>query len=388
VDPDEAERVVGCDANRKLPLQAAREAITLLKNRDNLLPLNPHTIKRIAVIGPNANRSLLGGYSGVPKHNVTVLDGIKAKVGGRIQVLYSEGCKITRGGSWNQDEVVPGNPDEDSKQIAASLRVARRADVIVLAIGGNEQTSREAWNRNHLGDRTSLDLIGRQEALVKALLATGKPVIVLLFNGRPLSINYVSQHVPAILECWYLGQETGRAVADVLFGDHNPGGKLPITIPRSAGHLPAFYNHKPSARRGYLFDEVSPLYPFGYGLSYTSFALKNVRLARKRIRRNGSTRVLVDVTNIGNRAGTEVVQMYIRDRVSSVTRPVKELKGFSKITLAPGETKTIALEITAESLAFYDVDMKYGVEPGEFEIMVGNSSRDSDLVKVILKVEE
>jgi beta-glucosidase len=258
----------------------------------------------------------------------------------------------------------------------------------VLAIGGNEQTSREAWNRNHLGDRTSLDLIGRQEALVKALLATGKPVIVLLFNGRPLSINYVSQHVPAILECWYLGQETGHAVADVLFGDHNPGGKLPITIPRSAGHLPAFYNHKPSARRGYLFDEVSPLYPFGYGLSYTSFALKNVRLARKRIRRNGSTRVLVDVTNIGNRAGTEVVQMYIRDRVSSVTRPVKELKGFSKITLAPGETKTIALEITAESLAFYDVDMKYGVEPGEFEIMVGNSSRDSDLVKVILKVEE
>ena len=388
VDPDEAERVVGCDANRKLPLQAAREAITLLKNRDNLLPLNPHTVKRIAVIGPNANRSLLGGYSGVPKHNVTVLDGIKAKVGGRIQVLYSEGCKITRGGSWNQDEVVPGNPDEDSKQIVASLRVARRADVIVLAIGGNEQTSREAWNRNHLGDRTSLDLIGRQEALVKALLATGKPVIVLLFNGRPLSINYVSQHVPAILECWYLGQETGHAVADVLFGDHNPGGKLPITIPRSAGHLPAFYNHKPSARRGYLFDEVSPLYPFGYGLSYTSFALKNVRLARKRIRRNGSTRVLVDVTNIGNRAGTEVVQMYIRDRVSSVTRPVKELKGFRKITLAPGETKTIALEITAESLAFYDVDMKYGVEPGEFEIMVGNSSRDSDLVKVILKVEE
>jgi beta-glucosidase len=209
VDPDEAERVVGCDANRKLPLQAAREAITLLKNRDNLLPLNPHTIKRIAVIGPNANRSLLGGYSGVPKHNVTVLDGIKAKVGGRIQVLYSEDCKITRGGSWNQDEVVPGNPDEDSKQIAASLRVARRADVIVLAIGGNEQTSREAWNRNHLGDRTSLDLIGRQEALVKALLATGKPVIVLLFNGRPLSINYVSQHVPAILECWYLGPGDG-----------------------------------------------------------------------------------------------------------------------------------------------------------------------------------
>ena len=388
VDPDEADRVVGCESNRTLALQAAREATTLLKNQDNLLPLNPRAIKRIAVIGPNANRSLLGGYSGVPGHNVTVLDGIKAKVGGRIQVLYSEGCKITREGSWNQDEVVPADATEDRRQIAASLKVARRADIIVLAIGGNEQTSREAWSLKHMGDRTSLDLIGRQDALVKALLATGKPVIVLLFNGRPLSINYVSQHVPAIVECWYLGQETGHAVADVLFGDHNPGGKLPITIPRSAGHLPAFYNHKPSARRGYLFDDVAPLYAFGYGLSYTSFALKNVRLTRSRIKRNGSTRVLVDVMNTGARAGTEVVQMYIRDRVSSVTRPVKELKGFRKVTLAPGEAKTIALDITPESLAFYDVDMKYRVEPGEFEIMVGNSSRDCDLEKVLLKVEE
>ena len=388
VDPDEADRVVGCESNRTLALQAAREATTLLKNQDNLLPLNPDAIKRIAVIGPNANRSLLGGYSGVPGHNVTVLDGIKAKVGGRIQVLYSEGCKITREGSWNQDEVVPADATEDRRQIAASLKVARRADIIVLAIGGNEQTSREAWNLKHMGDRTSLDLIGRQEDLVKALLATGKPVIVLLFNGRPLSINYVSQHVPAIVECWYLGQETGHAVADVLFGDHNPGGKLPITIPRSAGHLPAFYNHKPSARRGYLFDDVAPLYAFGYGLSYTSFALKNVRLTRSRIKRNGSTRVLVDVMNTGARAGTEVVQMYIRDRVSSVTRPVKELKGFRKVTLAPGEAKTIALDITPESLAFYDVDMKYRVEPGEFEIMVGSSSRDCDVEKVLLKVEE
>ena len=388
VDPDEADRVVGCESNRTLALQAGREAITLLKNQDNLLPLNPDAIKRIAVIGPNANRSLLGGYSGVPGHNVTVLDGIKAKVGGRIQVVYSEGCKITREGSWNQDEVVPADASEDRRQIAASLKVARRADIIVLAIGGNEQTSREAWSLKHMGDRTSLDLIGRQDALVKALLATGKPVIVLLFNGRPLSINYVSQHVPAIVECWYLGQETGHAVADVLFGDHNPGGKLPITIPRSAGHLPAFYNHKPSARRGYLFDDVAPLYAFGYGLSYTSFALKNVRLTRSRIKRNGSTRVLVDVMNTGARAGTEVVQMYIRDRVSSVTRPVKELKGFRKVTLAPGEAKTIALDITPESLAFYDVDMKYRVAPGEFEIMVGSSSRDCDVEKVLLKVEE
>jgi beta-glucosidase len=388
VDPDEAEEVVGREANRKLALQAAREAVTLLKNENDLLPLDLHSIQAIAVIGPNAHRSLLGGYSGVPKHNVTVLNGIKEKVSDRVNVLYSEGCKITLGGSWNQDEVTASDPDEDRRQIAQAIKVAKEADVIVLAIGGNEQTSREAWNLNHMGDRTSLDLIGRQDELVKAMLATGKPVIVFLFNGRPLSINYVSQNVPAIFECWYLGQETGHAIADVLFGDFNPGGKLPITIPRSAGHLPAYYNHKPSARRGYLFDDVSPLYGFGYGLSYTTFAIDNLRLTKKKISRDGSTRVQVDVTNTGLLAGTEVVQMYIRDLVSSVTRPIKELKGFKKVALQPGETETVSLEVTPELLAFYDVDMKHVVEPGEFEIMVGNSSRDADLQKVILKVEK
>ena len=388
VDPDEADRIVGCDRNRKLALEAARETITLLKNENNLAPLNLKKIKTIAVIGPNARRSLLGGYSGVPKHDVTVLDGIKARVGDRATVLYSEGCKITIGGSWNQDEVVASDPEEDRRQIAEAVEVAQQADVIVLAIGDNEQTSREAWNLNHMGDRTSLDLIGRQEELVKAMLATGKPVIVFLFNGRPISINYVAENVPVIFECWYLGQETGHAVADVLFGDYNPGGKLPITIPRSAGHLPAFYNYKPSARRGYLFDDVSPLFAFGYGLSYTTFAFKNVRLEKKKIKRDGSTRVLVDVTNTGKRAGAEVVQMYIRDLFSSVTRPIKELKGFQKVNFAAGETKTVAIDITPESLAFYDINMKYVVEPGDFEIMVGSSSRDGDLQKVILTVEK
>jgi beta-glucosidase len=386
VDPDEAARIVGCDANRKLALQAARETITLLKNENNFAPLNPAKLKTIAVIGPNANRSLLGGYSGVPKHNVTVLDGIKAKVGDRVKVLHSEGCKITVGGSWNQDDVTPSDPAEDRKQIAEAVEVAKQADVIVLAIGGNEQTSREAWNLKHMGDRTSLDLIGRQDELVKAMLATGKPVIVFLFNGRPLSINYVAENVPVIFECWYLGQETGHAVADVLFGDFNPGGKLPISFPRSAGHLPVFYNYKPSARRGFLFADVSPLFAFGYGLSYTKFEIKNLRLAKKKIGLKSSTQALMDVKNIGKRAGTETVQLYIRDLVSSVTRPVKELKGFEKISLQPGETKNVSLEITPESLAFYDVKMKYVVEPGEFEIMVGNSSCDCDLQKVILTV--
>ena len=386
VDPAEAERVVGCDANRELALQAARETITLLKNENNLAPLNPAKLKTIAVIGPNANRSLLGGYSGVPKHNVTVFDGIKAKVGDKVKVLYSEGCKITVGGSWQQDEVVFSDPAEDRKQIAEAVEVARQADVIVLAIGGNEQTSREAWSLKHLGDRTSLDLIGRQNELVDAMVATGKPVIALLFNGRPLSITHLKEKVPAIFECWYLGQECGHAVADVLFGDFNPGGKLPIGIPRSVGHLPVYYNHKPSARRGYLGDEVSALFPFGFGLSYTSFEIKNPRLKKKRIGVNGATQVSVDVTNTDKRAGTETVQLYIRDLVSSVTRPVKELKGFQKVFLQPGETKTVALDINPESLAFYDIHMKYVVEPGEFEIMVGNSSRNEDLQKAILMV--
>ncbi len=257
---------------------------------------------------------------------------------------------------------------------------------MVLAIGGNEQTSREAWNLNHMGDRPYLDLIGRQEELVEAIAATGKPVIVFLFHGRPNSIQRVAEKAAAIFECWYLGQETGTAVADVLFGSYNPGGKLPISVPRSAGHLPAFYNYKPSARRGYLFDDVTPLYPFGFGLSYTTFSISNVRLSKRRIASTGSAEVLADVTNTGARAGSEVVQMYIRDLVSSVTRPVKELKGFRRVDLEPGQTAAVRFEITPESLAFWDVNMKYRVEPGDFEIMVGNSSRDADLQKVTLTV--
>lgn len=386
VDPAEAEQVVGCAEHRALARQAARETITLLKNDGDVLPLAPAQLKTVAVIGPNANRSLLGGYSGAPKQNVTVLEGIKARLGSGVNVVHAEGCQITVGGSWQQDEVVASDPAEDRRQIAEAVAVARAADVIILAIGGNEQTSREAWSLKHMGDRTSLELVGRQDELVTAMVATGKPVVALLFNGRPLAITNLAQQVPAILECWYLGQECGHAVAEVLFGDCNPGGKLPISVPRSVGQLPIFYNHKPSARRGFLWDDAQPLFAFGYGLSYTTFRLDAVRLSKKRIDRRGTTRVLVDVTNTGNRTGTEVVQLYIRDRVSSVTRPVKELKGFQKVTLQPGETKTVTLEIGFASLAFYDVAMNYVVEPGEFEIMIGNSSRDCDLQPVVLTV--
>jgi beta-glucosidase len=386
VDPDEAARVVGAPDHRELALEAARESVILLKNEDGLLPLAATSLDTIAVIGPNANRSLLGGYSGVPSRDVSVYQGLHDKVAGEITVLYSEGCKITVGGSWNQDEVVLSDPEADRRAIAEAVSVAEQADVVVLALGGNEQTSREGWGKVHLGDRTRLDLIGRQQELFDAVKATGKPVVVLLFNGRPLSVGPLAEEADALLECWYLGQETGVAIADVLFGDFNPGGKLPISVPRSAGHLPVFYNHKPSARRGYLFDDVSPLYPFGFGLSYTTFSVEEVRLEAESISTGGATRVLASVKNTGRREGSEVLQLYVRDRVSSVTRPVKELKRFHRVVLGPGEAETVAFDITPACLAFHDVHLDYVVEPGEFELMVGTSSRDEDLQSLTLHV--
>lgn len=386
VVPEEIRNEAKLEGDRKIALTAARETVTLLKNEGGVLPVDISKVRSIAVIGPNANRRVLGGYSGVPKHYVTVLDGIKEKAGGRIKVLYSEGCRITVGGSWNDDAVVLPDPEENRRLIAEAAKTAAEADLVVLALGDTEQTSREAWSKTHLGDRADLELAGMQNDLVKAVLETGKPIVAFLFNGRPSSMNYVNRHVPAIFECWYLGQETGTAVADVLFGDYNPDGRLPMSIPRSAGHLPCYYNYKPSARRGYLFGDITPLYPFGFGLSYTTFAFKNVRLENATITTDGATQVLVDVQNTGKRAGKEVVQMYIRDVVSSVTRPVKELKGFSKISLEPGETRTVALTISPDQLSFTNIDMKYVVEPGDFEIMVGSSSRDEDLQKVVLHV--
>jgi beta-glucosidase len=387
VDPAEAERIVRDPSHRALALEAARKTITLLKNDRGVLPIDPGAIRTLAVIGPHADRVMLGGYSGVPLHASTVLQGIRERAPANVKVLYHEGCQITIGGSWSQDEVTPADPAESRRTIRRAADVAARADLVILAIGDNEQTSREAWAFNHLGDRASLDLVGQQDELIDAVAATGKPVVALLFSGRPASVRNLAAKAAAILELWYLGQETGRAVADVLFGDVNPGGKLPITIPRSVGHVPAYYNHKPSARRGYLFDSAEPLFAFGYGLSYTTFALANVRLDRGAIAVGESARLSVDVTNTGPRQGDEVVQLYIRDLVSSVTRPVKELKGFRRISLDPGETRTITFDVTPDHLAFYDIDMVYRVEPGEFRLMVGPSSRDRDLESVTLRVE-
>jgi beta-glucosidase len=386
VDPAEADRIVRDPAHRELALEAARKTITLLKNEARVLPLDPGKVRTIAVIGPNADRIMLGGYSGTPLRASTVLQGIRDRVAAGVDVLYHEGCKITIGGSWREDEVTPADPEENRRSIREAATIAARADVVILAVGDNEQTSREAWASNHMGDRASLDLVGEQDELVDAVAATGRPIVALLFSGRPASIRNLAEKAAAILELWYLGQETGPAVAGALFGDFSPGGKLPITIPRSVGHVPAYYNYKPSARRGYLFDSADPLFAFGYGLGYTTFAISDVRLDAPEIRPGESTRLLADVTNTGTRPGDEVLQLYIRDVVSSVTRPVKELKGFRRVSLAPGERRTVAFDVTPDHLAFYDIDMVFRVEPGEFRLMVGSSSRDEDLQTVMLTV--
>jgi beta-glucosidase len=387
VDPEKAKAYVGSEAHRPLAREAALQTVTLLKNENNIAPIDVSKVKHIAVIGPNANRFLLGGYSGIPKYFTTVFDGIREKAGNKVKVSYSEGCKITTTSGWNNDDVQLPKPEDDRKQIREAVALANTADVVILVIGQNEQTSREAWSKQHMGDRTDLDLIGRQNELVDAMVATKKPVIAFVFNGSPLSFNNLVQKVPTIFECWYLGQEMGHAVADVLFGDYNPGGKLPISFPRSVAHVPVFYNYKPAARRGYLFDDNSPLFAFGYGLSYTTFEISEPRLEKANIGKTENVKVLVDVKNTGSRKGDEVVQLYIRDKVSSVTRPVKELKDFKRITLEPGEQKTVELLITPEKLSFYDINKEFVVEPGDFEIMVGNSSRTEDLKTVVLTVQ-
>jgi len=386
VDPAKIQNERKLENDRPVALRAAHETITLLKNENDLLPIDPKKFKRFAVIGPNANRELLGGYSGTPKYYTTVLDGIRNKVGARSTISYSEGCKITVNGSWSEDKVTFPDAEENKKSIAQAVETAKNSDIVILVVGDNEQTSREAWGKAHLGDRASLSLFGMQDELVKAVVDAGKPVVFVLFNGRPVSISDITKSVPAILECWYLGQETGRAVADVLFGDYNPGGKLPLSIPRSVGHVPCYYNYKPSARRGYLDADITPLFPFGFGLSYTKFVFSNLRLEKSTIRSDESTKVVVDLKNTGKIAGEEVIQMYIRDLVSTVTRPVKELRGFQRVRLEPGESKTITLTILPEHLAFTNINKELMVEPGEFEIMIGNSSRDVDLTKIVLRV--
>jgi beta-glucosidase len=386
VDPDYAEKVNNSSEHKKLAAEAARKVIVLLKNDKNLLPLDMSKLKSIAVIGPNAADVHLGGYSRDPGYGVSVLDGIKAKVGNNAKVLYAEGCKITnvpqgfRG--WWANDVELVDPKTQTASIQAAVDTAKKTDVSIVVVGENESTNREAWAENHLGDRDSLDLLGAQNDLVKAVVDTGKPVVVLLLNGRPLSINYIAEKVPAILEGFYLGEEGGTAAADVIFGDYNPGGKLPITFPHTVGALPDYYNHKPSANRGYEFSTRKPLFSFGYGLSYTTFKFDNLKVEPQQIMQSGTAKVSVDVTNTGRLEGDEVPEFYLHQRVASVTQPVMQLKGFERITLKPGEKRTVTFSVTPEMLSILNIDMHRVVEPGVFDLMVGPSSDKVSTVKL------
>ena len=381
-DPATAQAKTATPDAIALAREAADKAIVLLKNDHGLLPLDPRRIHRIAVLGTHARDTPIGGYSDVPGHVVSVLEGLQEAGRGKFAVDYSEGVRLTQTRCWSCDEVKLVPAAVNRKLIAAAVRTAKTADVVVMVLGGNEQTSREAWAETHLGDRSSLDLVGQQEDLAKAIFALHKPTIVILLNGRPLSVNYLAQNAPALLEGWYLGQETGHAVADVLFGSVNPGGKLPVTIPRSVGQLPVFYDHKPTARRGYLFGTTQPLYPFGFGLSYTSFSISAPRVLTPTIAANQPARIAVDVANTGSRAGDEVVQLYIHDDEASVTRPVIELKRFERVTLQPGERRTITFELTPDDLALWNPEMKKVVEPGTFTIYAGPNSADLKSAKL------
>ena len=347
--------------------QIAARSMVLLKNNGETLPLSK-AVKSIALIGPLADNQpdLLGSWTGDgnPADAVTLLAGIKAKVSPSTKIVYAKGCDINT---------------DSTDGFEAAVSAARNSDVVVLAVGESSGMSGEA------ASRSSLDLPGRQLDLVKAVQATGKPTIVVLMNGRPLTINWIAENTSAILETWFAGTEAGNAIADVLFGDVNPGGKLPVTFPRTVGQEPLYYNHLNTGRppdinnkytSKYLDVAWTPLFPFGYGLSYTQFGITNLQLSAQRIRANGKLTVSVQVENTGKRAGDEVVQLYIRDVAASMTRPVKELKGFQRVTLKPGEKRRIEFLLSGEQLGFWNREMRFVVEPGEFKVMVGTNSVD------------
>lgn len=347
--------------------QLARESIVLLKNKNHLLPLKKD-IHSIALIGPLAydQEDLLGPWSdgGKAEDVVSVITGIKNKVSSGTRINYAKGCGIL---------------DSSKAGFNDALNAVRKSNVAIVVVGESRDMSGEAASRTKLG------LPGVQEELVEKIESLGKPVIVILMNGRPLTIDWISKNVPAVLETWFLGDQAGNAIADVLFGDYNPSGKLTTTFPRSVGQIPLFYNHMNTGRppsktdkytSKYIDSPVSPLYPFGYGLSYTNFKFSDLNVDKEKISVNNSVEVSVKVKNTGKYAGTEIAQLYIRDLVASVTRPVKELKGFKRIFLNPGKAKTITFTVTPKSLEFYNIDMKKTIEPGKFNVMVGGNSED------------
>ncbi|MCK9206323.1 MAG: glycoside hydrolase family 3 C-terminal domain-containing protein, partial [Salinivirgaceae bacterium] len=378
LDTNRMLQLTNCDAHKKLALEASEKSLVLLKNQNNLLPLNEQKIKTLAVVGPLAKGVNYGGYTAEPRYDgVDVLEGIQNIAEGKFNVLYAEGCKIAKEESsfWGNEIHAPNDLEADQELIADAVKTAKQSDAIVLALGETVSFCREAWGENHLGDRESLELLGRQNQLVEELLKTDKPIVVLMFGGRPLSFNLVAEKVPSIVQVFYPGQEGGTAIASILFGKVNPSGKLAITIPKSVGQLPCYYSRKPSRMRSYIYFAGSePLFAFGHGLSYTTYSYGELAISKNQMTANDTITVSIPVTNSGNRAGEEVVQLYIHDKFSSGIRPIKELKDFARVALAAGETKTVLFQITKEKLEYYNPDLQKVVEPGEFEVFVGTSS--------------
>jgi beta-glucosidase len=368
--------VTNTTQNKKLALEAAEKAVILLKNKDNLLPLDSKKIKTLAVIGPLAKGVHFGGYSAEPRQGTDLLDGITTYAGKDFKVTYAEGCKLALEESafWADKVQTPNSEADDRRLIKEAIETAKQSDVIVLAIGETVAFSREAWGENHLGDRTSLSLLGLQDDLVKELVATGKPIVAIIFGGRPLAVNDVSKNIPSIIQAFYLGQETGTGLANILFGKVNPSGKLAVTIPKSVGELPAYYNRQPSRMRSYVNEVNQPLFPFGFGLSYTTYQYGKPSLDKKSISKTENITITIPITNTGKVEGDEIVQLYIRDLVSSGSRPIMELKDFSKVHLKPNETKNVTFTITPEKLLFYNYQLQKVLEFGDFKVMIGPNS--------------
>jgi beta-glucosidase len=391
-DPDRAAEVVGSKQHGELARKVADEAIVLLKNKDSILPLAPGKIKTLAVIGPNANKKRLGTYSSTPPYYVTVLDGIRNRVGSGTKVVYAEGCRISEPDSAPNLNAIfaykAPSEEADRKLIKEAVDTANSADAVILVLGGNETVSRESIGdmgptmAASYGDSDTLELPGRQNELVSEIVKSGRPVVAVMLNGKAYSIEKLAQQVPAIVEGWYLGQETGNAVADVLFGDVNPSGHLPVTIARNVGQLPVYYYKTPAARRGYVFDENTPLFPFGFGLSYTAFSFGKPTVDREKLSAKEKAKVSVLVTNTGSRAGDEVVQMYIHHPASSVVQPVIALRGFKRVHLNAGESATVTFDVGTEELSILDAQMKRTVEPGKVDIFVGANSAETSSVEL------
>jgi beta-glucosidase len=385
-----SDSIVHTKMDEEMALQLNRESLVLLKNQGPLLPLNKNTVKNILVTGPLASATSYAISRYGPSNNpvISILQGIKSLVGNKITIDHAEGCAVVNK-DWPETEIISSPlSKEEQAGIDEAVNKAKNTDIIIAVLGEDEKCVGESLSR------TSLDLPGRQQQLLEALYATGKPVVLVLINGQPLTINWADRYIPAILEAWFPGPESGKVIADALFGEYNPGGKLSMTFPKTTGQLEFNFPYKPGSQasqsttadpNGYGKTSVNgPLYPFGHGLSYTSFAYSNLVVMPEIQKRDSSIKITVDVTNTGKTKGDEVAQLYIRDKISSVTTYDLQLRGFERVTLLPGEKKTVTYTLRRNDLALLDKKMNWVVEPGEFEILVGSSSVDIRLSKSFL----